>query len=498
MNDEIIKLILNNYLNDINETNSSMAISLFKFNADLKDSNSETNLHIQLNVKLVSLIQSRSSLERKLGLKLCSIWLNEQVSSLDCVRQFGKQWLEKSLSIINRGNDDSIIMELSMKLINEIFSSSQRLPEFSRSVTQPLSVKYAQKLIDLSNNRSDLLIQSFNSINHHLINHPSSFRPHLTSLNSLIINSIANSPNHSSKSYLTSLSNLYFNSCKASGKVNASQSFKSLIENSLISIEYDLNVIFNECYPFSYNVNDKGLNLHSITSISNDILVDSPFITKRIETLFYIISKSLSNYNDTFISIPIGKIVKMCTKALHLTPTIIVSFLYFKFIIYLFFFFLQKENSNKLEISSRISSLVPITSYVCGLLAQLSNSVHQSFTPHLSQIINAVSFHLTSDSNLNDSIKSPLYNLMNHLVNSRTLFDIDNIHLIRVFKSALRSLSPLFPPKHSPISNVSFNNKSTGKGKKRSRNQFESDEAFSITYKLSLSGTKVIINALKC
>ena len=93
MNDEIIKLILNNYLNDINETNSSTAISLFKFNADLKDSNSETNLHIQLNVRLVSLLQSRLSLERKLGLKLCSIWLNEQVSSLDCVRQFGKQWL---------------------------------------------------------------------------------------------------------------------------------------------------------------------------------------------------------------------------------------------------------------------------------------------------------------------------------------------------------------------------------------------------------------------
>lgn len=68
--------------------------------------------------------------------------------------------------------------------------------------------------------------------------------------------------------------------------------------------------------------------------------------------------------------------------------------------------------------------------------------------------------------------------------------------MVRIFKAALRSLTLASPTKQAVAPTTIT--RASGKGKKRSRHQFEVDEAFSGSIKLSALDVKVLLASFKC
>lgn len=324
MSERLLKLVLRNYLSSPDEQSAAAAIQLLQSEPQVLDLNGSFELLSQLNTRILTLLQARTQLERSLGLELAIVWTNERISSLDCIRQFGKQWVEKSIAVVNRGNDEKPTMKRALILTTLIFNAATRLPEFGRAVTQPLAVKYAQKLLDLIKQRKDIQVEAIDAASDHLITHSSSYRPHLNVLNGQLATLLAHSPDNTNKKYIDAVTRLYATSSRAAGKANVSQTLKKLIETTLKSIELDVSLLQGDVFGKSMNGDD--LKLNKIRDVSGDLLVDAPFLIKRVGVLFYAICKALSLRNDTFVSIPVGAIVGLCTRILHLTPTTIVSF----------------------------------------------------------------------------------------------------------------------------------------------------------------------------
>lgn len=323
MSDRLIKLVLRNYLSSPDEKSGATALQLLQTDSQALDLSGSFELLSQLNTRVLTLIQSRNQYERSLGLQIAILWTNERVSSLDCLRQFGKQWIEKALAIVNRANDEKTTMKLALELTTVIFSSATRLPEFSRNVTQPLAVKYAQKLLDILKQRLDLQIDAINAISDHLTTHSSSFRPQLNALNAQVVSLLAKSPDNTNKKHADAVARLYSTSARAAGKANVSQTLKKLIETTLKSIEKDIGVVMGDL--FGSSIKNDDLKLDQTRAPSGDLLLDAPFLVRRVGVLFYSICKALSGSNDTYIAIPVGSIVALCTRILHLTPATIVS-----------------------------------------------------------------------------------------------------------------------------------------------------------------------------
>ncbi|TIC53815.1 hypothetical protein E3Q05_02309 [Wallemia mellicola] len=381
-------------------------------------------------------------------------------------------WIENALAIVNRANDEKATMKLALELTTVIFSSATRLPEFSRNVTQPLAVKYAQKLLDILKHRSDLQIDAINAISDHLTTHSSSFRPQLNALNAQVVALLARSPDNANKKHVDAVARLYSTSARAAGKANVSQTLKKLIETTLKSIEKDVGMVMGDLFGSSIKSDD--LKLDQTRAPSGDLLHDAPFLVRRVGVLFYSICKALSGSNDTYIAIPVGSIVALCTRILHLTPATI------------------KENSNKEESVLRVSSSVQLISYASGLLAQLAQLVGTALTPHVNTVLNAVAFHLSS-TDLNGNVKHVLLELATNLTQSGAAFNVDNVHMVRIFKATLRTLAMTNPVKQT----VTATTAKSAKGKKRSRNQFEADEAFAGSVKLTTLNVKTLTAAFK-
>ncbi|TIA85527.1 hypothetical protein E3P99_03980 [Wallemia hederae] len=475
MSDRLLKLVLRNYLSSPDEHSAAAAIQFLQSEPQVFDLNRSFELLTQLNTRIITLLQSRAQLDRSLGLQLAILWTNERISSLDCIRQFGKQWIEKSIAVVNRANDDKSTLKNALRLTTLIFNAATRLPEFSRAVTQPLAVKYAQKLLNLIETRKDIQIEAIDAASDHLLTHSSSFRPHINILNGTLASLLASAPDHSRKSYIDAIARLYATSPRAAGKANVAQSLKKHIESTLKSIESDVHALQGDV--FGQSLRGEDLKLNKSRAVSGDLLVDAPFLIKRVGVLSYAICKALSTANDTFVSIPVGAIVGLCSRILQLTPATI------------------KENSSKEEAVLRINSMVPLISYTSGLLSQLSGLVGMALSPHVNTILNAVAFHLSS-AELNGHIKHSLITLTTHLTASGAAFNVDNVHMNRIFKAALRSLT-LASPSKSAAAAPSAPSKSSSKGKKRSRHQFEADEAFSASTRLTALDVNVLVASIK-
>ncbi|TIA87268.1 hypothetical protein E3P81_04008 [Wallemia ichthyophaga] len=476
----VIKLVLRNYLSNPEEKPALAALQLLESDASVFNPDESSEMLTQLNTRINTLQQSRDQFERSLGFQLAVVWANARVSSLDCIRQYGKQWLEKAIAVVNRGNEEAATLKHALTLTTLIFTAATRLPEFGRAVTQPLSVKYAQRLVDLVKQRRDVQIDAMHAASDHLITHPSSFRPQLNALNGVVTELLAHSPDSTNKKLVDAVTRLFSSSARAAGKANVSPTLKKLIESTLTSIDEDVGHLQGETWAYAKSSKGESINLGKIRAVTGDLLVDAPFLTRRIGVLFYAICSALTAKYDTFVSIPVGNIVSLCTRILHLTPATI------------------KENSSKEEEVLRISSTVQLTSFACGLLSQLSTLVGVSLAPHTSTILNAVAFHLSS-AEVNGQIKHSLLMLSSSLTATGAASSVDNAHMTRIAKCALGSLALAAPAKQTAMggSNTKASGKASGKGKKRSRAQFEVDEAFSASVRMSAVDVKILLASLE-
>ncbi|TDL29691.1 hypothetical protein BD410DRAFT_758724 [Rickenella mellea] len=402
------------------------------------------------STRVNSLIQSKDPGARWAG--LC-VALESARLRREFLMEGAQGWITAALPMLSRV-ERLAVWTAAIKLLAFIFVSTLGVPEFQRQLAIPNIPKFSLAIVTLvqKNNDQDLKILVMDTLTVLVPLFPNLHRALLPSISNLALQSLDGlHPTATPISVLQSASRL--NAClhHTGGKVGSSTLWRKSV-NEAIAFCWSALAALRTTYP------QKGQVLTPNDS-DVDALVAVPLKLDRLRCGITFLLELLRTTAPRPVLVPVAAVVSLAVAMLRSAP--------------------DEDAGGNFDRSLRAAeaSVVPhILSDACDLLQNVIECVRYRITPHLSQILSLITYHLEQHRTVPQCL--PFIRLLQSLLAS-TYPSHNPLLMGRLVKVILPSLS-IFLQKHGETRQDVVNGEEqlkSQKGKKRAR-QYEGDEVF--------------------
>ncbi|KDQ64330.1 hypothetical protein JAAARDRAFT_27954, partial [Jaapia argillacea MUCL 33604] len=415
----------------------------------LTSSSFSPNPHLQKwTARVNSLIHSQDPGGRWAGLSLAH---RTSVLSKPLMLESAQSWIGAALPMLAK-TEPLPNLKASIRLLRYIFSAATDVPEFQRQLATPNVPKFSQTLIVLTEKQSDqgLELLCLDTLSFLVPIYPTLHRALHGALSSLAFRCV--SMGSQAPSIVDSAAHLYSGLPATGGKVGAANHWRKSVDETLALLWEAFDCLRTSFLP--------SRSISSQRRVTEEPMSAIPANLNRLKSGAAVMSCLLKSVTSRPTQIPIGPLREFIVATLRCVPD-------------------EKVNGHHdPSVHAMEVACVPsIWRIGCELLICLARCTRHHLTPHSSQLITIINYHL--EQTLSSSQRLPFLEVIPVLL-THCHPPHDSFLMNRLVKAILPSLTPILSTQwDSQVDSTSTVGR-TKKGKKRARG-YEGDEVFKVS-----------------